>query len=99
MRDVLPEPGLLVHGLTLGVVDDGQGDLLQDGWEGPVCNDVFCQKMILIFILLFTFIKSAPASNPGFLAYQISVVLGHTDWDDVWLEGDWLVEPGKICPM
>ena len=43
MRDVLPEPCLLVHGLTLGVVDDGEGDLLQDGWEGPVCNDVFCQ--------------------------------------------------------
>ena len=46
MRDVFPEPGLLVHGLTLGVVDDGEGDLLQDGGEGSVCNDDQDVKMI-----------------------------------------------------
>ena len=39
MRDVLPEPGLLVHRLALGVVDDGEGDLLQDSGQGTVCND------------------------------------------------------------
>ena len=39
MRDVLPEPGLLVHRLALGVVDDGEGDLLQDSGQGAVCND------------------------------------------------------------
>ena len=94
MRDVLPEPGLLVHRLTLRVVDDGQGDLLQDGWQRPVCNDGFV-KMILKLILLFTFIKSAPASHPGFLADEISVILRDTDWNDVRLETDWLVEPEK----
>ena len=39
MRDVLPEPGLLVHRLALGVVDDGEGDLLQDSGQGAICND------------------------------------------------------------
>ena len=39
MRDVLPEPGLLVHRLALGVVDDGERDLLQDSGQGAVCND------------------------------------------------------------
>ena len=97
MRDVLPETGLLVHRLTLRVVDDGEGDFLHYGWQGPVCNYLSFSRRSSH--PPFTFIQSSPASDPGLLAYQISVVLGNTDWDDVWLEGDWLVEPGKICPM
>ena len=36
VRDVLPEPSLLVHGLTLGVVDDRQVHLLQHGGQRTV---------------------------------------------------------------
>ena len=36
--DVLPEVGLLVHSLTLRVVDDGQVHLLQHSRQRPVCK-------------------------------------------------------------
>ena len=57
MGDVLPEPDLLVHGLTLRVVDDGQGDLLQNGGQWTVCNDVMCYVIITITITI-TFLIS-----------------------------------------
>ena len=57
MRDVLPEPGLLVHRLALGVVDDGEGDLLQNGGQWTVCNDVMCYVIITITITI-TFLIS-----------------------------------------
>ena len=34
--DVLPEAGLLVHGLTLGVVDDRETHLLQNCWQRTI---------------------------------------------------------------
>ena len=38
VRDVLPEARLLVHGLALRVVDDGQVHLLQHRRQRAVCN-------------------------------------------------------------
>ena len=36
--DVLPEAGLLVHGLALRVVDDGQVHLLEHSRQRPICK-------------------------------------------------------------
>jgi len=68
---------LLVHILALCVVDDGQGNLLQNRRQWSI------------------FIESAPPSHPSSLPNQVLVLLWYTDWDDVWLKDDRLVESEK----
>ena len=95
MRDVFPEARLLVHGLTLGVVDDGQVDLLEDSGQRTVCNEKDA-RLEAGEESVVTFIESAPASHPGGLTHQVLVLLRHTDRDDVGLEGDGFVEPEVV---
>ena len=88
--NVLPEPGLLVHGLALRVVDDGEVDLLEDRGERSVCGGLMTGGSSVVSV---TFIEPAPARDPGGLAHQGGVVLRHTDGDDVGLECHRLVKP------
>ena len=38
VRNVFSEPCLLIHGLTLSIVDDGQINLLKNCWQWSICN-------------------------------------------------------------
>ena len=44
--DVLPEARLLVHGLALRVVDDGQVHLLQHRRQRAVCNAMLSSPVL-----------------------------------------------------
>ena len=88
--NVLPEPGLLVHGLALRVVDDGEVDLLEDRGERSICVGLMTRGCSVVTV---TFIEPAPACDPGGLTHQGRVFLRHTDRDDVGLECDRLVKP------
>ena len=92
VRDVFPEARLLIHGLALRVVDDGQVDLLEDGGQRTVCKEKDA-RLETGEESVVTFIESAPASDPGGLTHQVLVLLRHTDRDDVGLEGDGFREP------
>ena len=55
MGDVLDVTGRTVHGFTDGVVDDGDGDLLQNAWKRAIWNDRFLVGRFLMFdeVLLY----------------------------------------------
>lgn len=69
--------------------------IIADRWRQMEIVKFIVYSGIRILYNVLTFIKPTPASYPSLLTYKILIIFWNTNWNDVWLECNRLIESGN----